>query len=116
METPVKKKPRGKPFAKGNPGRTPGTKNKFPTALKDKVLHACARLESQGKDLASIAEKKPEWFFENFVKPMLPKELWLAVDPSKPLTFRVVDDTSYSRSWESIEVIGVKELNGSEEL
>lgn len=95
--------PRGNPkLKKGGPalnpnGRPPGTKNKFPTALKDKVLHACAQLESLGKDLSSEATKDPRWFYENFVKPMLPKELWLAVDPNKPLTFRVVDDTSYSK-------------------
>ena len=97
METQKKKAPRGKPFQAGNPGKRPGTKNKFPTALKDKVLQACAHLEAKGKDLSTIAEQKPEWFYENFVKPMLPKELWLAVDPTKPLTFRVIDDASYSK-------------------
>lgn len=52
-----------------------GVKHKFPSALKDKVLHACAHLEAQGKDLATEAEKNPPWFYENFVKPMLPKEI-----------------------------------------
>jgi hypothetical protein len=92
---------RGNPnLKKGGPslnpnGRPPGLKNKFPTALKDKVLHACACLEAEGKDLASCAVADPQWFWENFVKPMLPKEVLLATDPSRPVTFRVVDDTSY---------------------
>lgn len=62
----------------GNPkGRPKGIPNKFPAAIKDKVLHACAHLESIGKDLATVAAEKPEWFYETFLKPMLPKEVWI---------------------------------------
>ena len=92
------KKPRGKPFPPGNSGKPKGTKNKFPTALKDKVLHAAAVLEAEGKDLAAEAMKDPRWFWETFVKPMLPKEVWMTGDPSRPLTFRVIDDSAYSKT------------------
>jgi hypothetical protein len=73
------------------PGRPKGMKNKFPTALKDKVLHACAHLESQGKDLSTIAANKPEWFWETFIKPMLPKELALSGKDGKPLCVIIKD-------------------------
>jgi hypothetical protein len=76
QEMPVKKRGNFKPGQSGNPaGKPPGTKNKFPSALKDKVLHACAILEAKGLDLASQAVKDPPWFYANFVKPMLPKEI-----------------------------------------
>ena len=58
-------------------GRPKGHKNKFPSAIKEKILHACAYLESQGKDLATTAAEKPEWFYENFIKPMIPKEVYV---------------------------------------
>ena len=72
-------------------GRKPGSKNKFPSALKDKVLHACAHLEAEGKDLATVALENPSWFYENFVKPMLPKELAVTGDPNNPL--RIILET-----------------------
>lgn len=90
---PKKKRPGNPNFVKGvsgNPaGKKPGTKNKFPGALKDKVLHACGVLESEGKDLASCAIKDPEWFWETFVKPMLPKELWVSGTDGKPFSMTI---------------------------
>lgn len=75
-------------------GRKAGSKNKFPTALKEKVLHACAHLEAQGKDLASCAEKDPPWFYENFVKPMLPKDVVVSGDKDNPLLVTITKVTS----------------------
>lgn len=77
-------KRRGNPkFVKGvsgNPaGRAKGVPNKFPSAVREKILHACAQLEAEGKDLGSIASAKPEWFFENFIKVLAPKEVNLRV-------------------------------------
>ena len=75
-----------KPGQSGNPaGKPKGTKNKFPTALKEKVLHACAHLEAEGKDLATVALNDPTWFYENFLKPMLPKEMAISGDKDNPL-------------------------------
>ena len=76
----------GRKSMPAGPGRPKGLKNKFPTALKDKIIHACERLEAEGKDLATCALKDPEWFWVNFVKPMLPKEVLVSGDPDNPLT------------------------------
>ena len=62
---------------KAGAGRKLGSKNKFPTALKDKVLHAAKQLEEDGKDLFATAKEDPKWFWETFIKPMLPKEVWV---------------------------------------
>jgi hypothetical protein len=80
-----KKKVRGKPFEKGNPGKPKGAKNKFPIALRDKVLNACSKLEAAGSDLATEALKDPKWFWETFVKPMLPKEVFVSGNKDNPL-------------------------------
>lgn len=66
-------------FQKGNPGKPKGAKNKIPASLAGKVLHACEHLENIGKSLTTLAEEKPQWFFETFVKAMLPKDLQLRV-------------------------------------
>jgi hypothetical protein len=68
---PKQRLPKDKP----GPGRPKGLKNKFPTALKEKVLFAAAELERNGKSLSDEADKDPKWFWEHFVKPMLPKEV-----------------------------------------
>lgn len=72
MSNPRLKK--GAPSLNPN-GRPKGSKNKFPRGLGEKVLHACNHLESIGKSLTVMAEEEPKWFFETFVKAMLPKDL-----------------------------------------
>ena len=60
----------------GNPtGRPKGALNKLPRNLVDRVLEITANLEEQGKGLQHCAEKDPKWFFENFVKPMIPRNI-----------------------------------------
>jgi hypothetical protein len=76
----------GRKSMPAGPGRPKGCKNKFPIALKDKVIHACEVLEAEGKDLATCALADPVWFWETFVKPMLPKEVLVSGDPDNPLT------------------------------
>lgn len=56
-------------------GRPAGSKNKLPRDLKEKVLAICDHLETQNKGLQDEAEKDPQWFYTNFVKPMLPKDV-----------------------------------------
>jgi hypothetical protein len=43
----------------------------------DRVLEISANLEEQGKGLQDCAEKDPRWFYENFLKPMIPKNVLL---------------------------------------
>jgi hypothetical protein len=65
----------------GNPnGRPKGAKNLITTDLKQLVLDTLAKLEKEGKGLDAEASKDPKWFFEHFVKPMLPKDI--KIDPS----------------------------------
>ena len=67
------------PFKKGkslNPaGRPRGARNKVPRNLVDWVLHISVGLDKQGKGLQDCAEQDPKWFFENFIKPILPKNV-----------------------------------------
>ena len=78
-------------FKKGqiaNPtGRPRGAKNKLPRDLVDRVLEISANLEEQGKGLQDCAEKDPKWFFENFLKPMIPKNVLLG--GTEPVTIEV---------------------------
>lgn len=72
-------------FKPGNPGRPKGAKNKIPTSLAGKVLHACEQLEKIGKPLSVEAEGDPKWFYETFVKAMLPKDFKFSGDDENPL-------------------------------
>ena len=82
-------------FKKGeisNPaGRPIGAKNKVPRDLVERVLQISANLEEQGKGLLDCAEKDPRWFFENFLKPMIPKNVSLAgIEPAAPAKIEIV--------------------------
>lgn len=57
------------------PGRPKGLKNKLPRDLKLKILAITDSLEEQGKGLEDMAVEEPKWFYENFVKPILPKDV-----------------------------------------
>lgn len=85
--------PRGNPnpdIKYKNPGGRPkGSKNKFPSAIKDKVLLACAKVEASGQDLGTLAVEDAKWFFETFVKPMIPKELWVSGTDGKPFSMTI---------------------------
>lgn len=56
-------------------GREKGSTNKITRNLKELVLETVAALEKEGKSLSAEAEKDPKWFYLNFVKPMLPKDI-----------------------------------------
>jgi hypothetical protein len=72
----------------GNPdGRPKGAKNKLPRNLVDRVLEISANLEEQGMGLQECAEENPRWFFENFLKPMIPKNVLLG--GTEPVTIEV---------------------------
>jgi hypothetical protein len=61
-------------------GRPKGSKDKIPRALKDKVLTIAQQLEAEGKGLLDCARNDPPWFYQNFVKAMLPKEVDVKAD------------------------------------
>lgn len=72
------------PFAKGqsgNPaGRKPGTKNRLPRDLVERILAIEAGLTASEKGLKECAEADPKWFLENFIKPIIPKNIDLNLD------------------------------------
>ena len=75
----------------GNPtGRPRGAKNKLPRDLVDRVLEISANLEEQGKGLKDCAEQDPKWFFENFYKVMIPRNVLLGgVEQAAPTKIEV---------------------------
>jgi len=72
----------------GNPtGRPRGAKNRVPKDLVERVLQIAADLDEQGKGLQHCAEKDPKWFFENFLKRIIPKNV--SVAGIEPVTIEV---------------------------
>jgi hypothetical protein len=71
-------------------GRPPGAKNKLPRDIKARVMAVWEQLEGQGKGLYEEAEKEPQWFYTNFVKPMLPKDVVIQGDEDNPLITEIV--------------------------
>lgn len=63
-------------------GRPKGSTNKLPRDLKEKVLAICDHLEANNMGLRDEAEKDPPWFYVNFLKPMLPKDVKLDANVS----------------------------------
>ena len=83
LKTPKK---RGRPFSgQPGPGRPKGLKNKIPQDLKKRVLAVWEELEAKNKGLGAEADKDPRWFYENFLKPMLPKNVDLSHTFDEPL-------------------------------
>lgn len=68
-------KPRGKPFAKGNPGKKPGTQNKFTVTVKETVLAVFNDIQGDRKvNLKTFARKYPRDFYQIAAK-LIPTEL-----------------------------------------
>jgi hypothetical protein len=62
----------------GNPaGRPKGSKNKLRSDLVQQILEIAEDLEKKGRGLAQTAEENPKWFFEHFVKGLIPKNIEL---------------------------------------
>jgi hypothetical protein len=82
------------PVTKGNSfnpaGRPRGAKNKIPKNLAAQILEIAADLNKQGKGLKHLAEADPKWFYEVFLKLLVPKNLSLTgAEPAKPVSIEV---------------------------
>lgn len=55
------------------PGRPKGSKDKLPTELRARMIAIAEQLEAKGMGLDVEAEKDPRWFYETFIRPLLPK-------------------------------------------
>jgi hypothetical protein len=47
-------------------------------------------LKANGQDLTDCAKADPPWFYQNFVKPMLPKDVVVSGDNDNPLITEIV--------------------------
>lgn len=73
---PSRGNPNWKKGVSQNPkGKQPGTKNKLPRELAERALTILDELEASGRGLRDYAEKERDKFLENFIKPLLPKNV-----------------------------------------
>jgi len=61
-------------------GRPKGAKDKISRNVKQNILDTWQHLEAEGKGLYEEAQADPKWFYQNFVKGMVPKEIEATVD------------------------------------
>jgi hypothetical protein len=71
-------------------GRPKGSKDKISRNLKQLVLDTVEKLESEDKSLYDCALADPPWFYANFVKPMLPKDVVVSGDEENPLITEII--------------------------
>lgn len=77
---------RGNPNLKAGPGRPKGSKDKIPRDIKQQVLDVWNKLQATpGKSLHDIGKEKPEWFYDTFGKPLLPKEVKVEIELTEEL-------------------------------
>lgn len=76
------------------PGRPKGSKNKLSRDLKEQMFQIMEKLEADGKGLAEEADKDPTWFYTNFVKPMLPKNVEVSGKDGNPIEFNPIERTN----------------------
>lgn len=77
------------PNPKPGPGRPKGSVNKHTMIIKDKILEAWQHLEDNGKGLQAMAEKDPAWFYDQFIKQLIPKGIDLNPTDGKQLNWNI---------------------------
>ncbi len=61
-------------------GRPKGAKNRITKSLIEKCEAVEAYLEKKGKGLRECANEDPAWYYENFLKPRIPKNVDVNMD------------------------------------
>lgn len=63
-------------------GRPKGRKNKLSGDVVANILDTARQLEEQGMSLVDRAQLDPDWYYEHFYKPLVPKNINLTGDLS----------------------------------
>lgn len=92
MTKPKKHNPADNFKGKAGPGRPKGSKDKISRDLKQLVLDTVKQLEGEDKALIDVAREDPGWFYQNFVKPMLPKEVGMDVSGDLTVVIKRLGD------------------------
>jgi hypothetical protein len=72
----------------GNPnGRPKGSRNKLRANLVEEIISIAEELEDKGVGLRACANENPSWFLEQFVKPIIPKNVDLNLDGDMRITW-----------------------------
>lgn len=74
------------------PGRPKGARNKFSLNLRDQILSIADDLDKRKKGLKDCAEGNPQWFLENFLKPMIPKDIKLDIGGEFAEALKVIQE------------------------
>jgi hypothetical protein len=56
-------------------GRPPGSQDKISRTVKERIIAVWDNLDAKGLSLEAEAEKDPQWFYGNFIKSLVPKEV-----------------------------------------
>lgn len=70
-------------------GRKPGTKNKLRKPLVDEIFAISEKLASEGKGLEDCAKQDPAWFFVNFLKNLIPKNIEVTGTGGGPIASKI---------------------------
>ena len=83
------------PFTKGqiaNPkGRPKGAKGKLRKPLVDEIIEIAEELAQQGKGLRDCAKQNPDWFFVNFLKNLIPKNIEVTGSEGGPIQIALTE-------------------------
>ncbi len=63
--------------------------DKIKRNLRSRVVAVWDALDKAGKSLLVEAKKDPQWFYVNFIKPMLPRDVTVAGDADNPIEFKM---------------------------
>lgn len=80
-------------FEKGNKhgkGRPKGSKDKITRDVRSRVMAVWDELDKQGKSLEAEALEDPKWFYKEFAKPMLPKDVVVQGDEDSPIISEII--------------------------
>ena len=70
----------GRGGARPGAGAKKGSKRAVTLSLKENMERIHQDLEKRKKGITVLANEDPKWFYVNFIKPMLPKDVVLGGD------------------------------------